>query len=279
MAETATTPAATEPNPLIEKPATEEKPPEKPVEEAKPKESAAQRFALAAKREKKAQEERAALKAEREKLDAERKELERMRLRPEEYTRKPLQVLADAFPGVDPARAFKMLSDAILNDGKPTADFGVQEVRGELGSLKQQIADLAKSREEERQKAEEEQRQKATAGFQAEIDSFLKTNADAYELTNLYGQSKLVFATIQEHFDRTEEEMSIRDAAEKVEKYLEAEAEKALKAKKFAGKLKPPAEAAPTLGSETPSPGPTKPLSFEERRKRAEALLAEKYGA
>jgi hypothetical protein len=147
---------------------------------------------------------------------------------------------------------------------------------------------LAKEREDAA-KAEQEE---AIANFRAGIKDHIGKTAEKYELTSLYDpDGEAVFNTINEYFEANKKVLTTDEACELVEKYLEGEFEKALKAKKVQSKLSPvkeetkdqgasadkPAVTQKTLantltGSGAPIPKAAK--TDEERRRRAMEILS-----
>ena len=82
----------------------------------------------------------------------------------------------------------------------------------------------------------------------------------------------LVFGVIEAEYEKSGEMLGVEAAAEKVEKYLEAEAEKAFKAKKYAARFSPSAKAVapPTLtNAVTPAPAPARGRMTESERMAA----------
>lgn len=207
-------------------------------------------------------------KADREKADAARRAT---------YLQNPLQALMDAFPGIEPVKAFEMLAEAAKNGGKTPISAEVARLQQEVAETRRNVEESLKAQKEEAQRAAQEAQERAEAQFREEIGTFLESNADEFELTNLYGMTNLVYATIEEHFQQTKKVMPIKEAAKKVEEYLEGEAEKALKTKKLSAKLKPaePAKEPPkTLSNDLKQGAPAKPAMTEaERMARAAAAL------
>lgn len=134
--------------------------------------------------------------------------------------------------------SYEDLTNAVLNDGKPTPEMQVKSVKDELEEFKKQ---LQKDKEEEERTQKERQEQeysKAIEEFKTKINSFVE-NKDEYELINAYGQQELIYSTVEQHFDETKNVLSIKEASDLVEKYLEGEVDKALKLKKMQSKLAP----------------------------------------
>ncbi|HXL73266.1 MAG TPA: hypothetical protein VN963_06525, partial [bacterium] len=100
---------------------------------------------------------------------------------------------------------------------------------------------------------------------------------------NTYNQQNLIGEVVDEFFKTNKRVLAIKEAADMVEKYLEDEAQKALKTKKFGTKSIAPVEkketaAAPPTKTLTNSMQPTSasvlpPASEQDRMKRAMAAL------
>lgn len=134
--------------------------------------------------------------------------------------------------------------------------------------------------DEDAQKKQEEQLAVAYETFKNELSDFVKAHDADYELINLYDQAPLVVDTIQAYFDEHQKVLSHKEACDMVEKYLEEEAQKAMKSKKFTKSSEPTKKeekAAPskTLSNDlTPtSASVLTPRNEQERMKRAMAAL------
>lgn len=180
--------------------------------------------------------------------------------------------------------SYKDVTDFVLNNNKPTPE---QQIK----SVEQQMRDWMSKQEDAQKKAAEEATSRAKAemdavvtNFKGEIAEFLDAHKDTYELTSLYQQQELVFSTVQAHFDQTGKVMSIKEASELVEKYLEEQVEQSLKTKKLQSRLAPRAAegskpegkaGATTLTNQMSSSAPSmvSPRIENDRMKRALAAL------
>jgi hypothetical protein len=247
--------------------------PEKPPE--KPEDSAASRFAVAARQERKLQVERAALKAERERIEADRKALDAQRLRPKEYLKSPIQALRDAFPDMDPSAAYRLLSESILQDGKAPPEAAAVAVQRDVQAVREEIEKLKEERKRAEERAAQAETTRALTEYKSGLREKIKAAGEKYELTDLYGDQgvDLVFETQAKWYqDNDGEELPFDEAAKKVEDYLESQVlEKALKSKKMQAKLKPQAPpASPSLGQA----GNPSPPQAGARRSEAERVAA-----
>jgi len=146
--------------------------------------------------------------------------------------------------GLDYNKLTKMFMDGQNVPPKQVLDAG-EAVAKAMAEFEKKQADkeaAQKASDAIAAKEQEAREQEAYTKFKSDIQDFVKTNEADYELINLYDQSELVIDTIQEHFNNTQKVLSAKEASEMVEKYLEEEAQKALKSKKLGGA--PKAEAA-----------------------------------
>lgn len=240
--------------------------------EEKKEPSNAERFTLAAKRERALIQEREAIKAEQAKWESQTKEREAQYVAREEKL-KALE--ADFEEGrSNPLAALKKmgwsyqeLTDFVLNNEKPTAELEVKRVRDEFGRFKAQIEQDKLKEAEERKKAEEEElkdletkRSQAMEKFRTDLHSYIKSKADDYELINAYEEHDLVLAIIEEQYNKTGESMEADKAAALAEKYLEDKhMGKLAQTKKFQSRFKQ--EELKAAEPKAPTPSPSKSLS------------------
>lgn len=190
---------------------------------------------------------------------------------------------------------YKKLTDLMLKgeSAAPKAPIDAEAaVQKALADFEKRQAEKDASREAEQKKQQEaasqkqqEEYEQAYNNFRKEIGSFISTNSSEYELTALYDQTDLVVDTVQGYFDEHKKVLSIKEACEMVEKYLEEEAQKALKTKKLSKYAAPSetkteekktsAPATKTLNNQmTPSLSSTLPAKTEsDRMKRALSKL------
>ena len=142
----------------------------------------------------------------------------------------------------------------------------------------------AKADAEARQKKELED---AWEAYNTEVTEFTTKNADDYELINTYNQQALIAQTVDEFYQKNKRVLSIKEASDMVEAYLESEAKKALATKKFGSTVKKDSgEPIPTLNKKetktlTNSMQPTSAsvlpaASEQDRMRRAMAALDSK---
>lgn len=199
--------------------------------------------------------------------------------------------------------------DNILSEAGLTFDqylnkkLGIEEQEPQLSAdemykkIKAEMEENFKKLQEEKEKAIEAENAQVIDNFQNEIKSFIKTNSDQYELINYQGDFGLVFEVVEEYYNQHGEVLSIKDAADHVEKHLEDLVDGATKLKKIASKFAPKTEsstksesapkidaeiresiksASPTLSNDLNSQNSsyrTPVLDLEESKKRAAQLL------
>ena len=153
---------------------------------------------------------------------------------PIEYRLKkdPLRALEDM------GLSYDKLTELALNDGKLTPEMQMRLMREELeGDYKKKFEDL-ENRLLEKEKSDEQRRyDDIQRGFQNEIEDFVESNADRYELIQANEANDIIYDVIEEHYNDTGRILDIEEAAEAVESYLEEEAEKIFKLGKFRSKF------------------------------------------
>lgn len=247
----------------------ETKPAEAPVEAKEPEkdDKFSSRFAALAKREK-------AIQAREAKIKEMETRFSSIDKQDAEFKSNPIKFLQDRY-----GLSYNDLTQLVLNDNKPTPEMKVRELEEKLTAFERQKQDEAK-------KAEEERINGVINKFMGEIGSFVDDNANEFELIKAHGEGKeLIYNVIDQHLSRTGRMLSIKEAAEHVEKYLTDEAQRFLNLNKFkpkeAPKEAPKAElkaavTPKTLTNQAQTEVPTpkvEPLSIEESKRRAAALL------
>jgi hypothetical protein len=215
---------------------------ETPAQQPRPAEGA-NRFAFLAKKEAAIVKQRHELKAQMEAMTSQRSEMEKLRAEIDEvkgrkasYRSNPLAALEDA------GLSYKELTDFILNNNTVSTE-------SQIKALQDKISEVENARQRDHQEREEHAKRQAAerevqviAEFKNEISNFISSKKDEYELTNLYDSSDLVYDTVEAYFEKTSKVLSIPEACELVEKYLEKQVEKSLQTKKLGQKFQKPAE-------------------------------------
>lgn len=161
---------------------------------------------------------------------------ERMAKTQEERLKERLKKIED-FESVktDPKKALDMLglsyddlTQSILNDGQVSPKLEIQQLRDQIDQLKNQLSQEKSLEAEEKKKEVAEKESKAVTDFKGEIREHIKSQASRYELIDFEQAEDLVFEVIDEHYMRTMDQasgvgkiMSIQDASDKVEQFLE----------------------------------------------------------
>lgn len=122
-----------------------------------------------------------------------------------------------------------------------------------------------------KQKAELEA---AWKNYNAEVNEFIEANKDTYELINTYSQQSLIAETVDEFYKKNTRVLSVKEASDMVEAYLESEAEKALNTKKIGGKVTRTAKPTETASKKDEEPRITKTLNNNMQPTSASVLPA-----
>lgn len=231
---------------LTESTAPVETPEAQAPEQTAPQERPSERFAFLAKKEQGIVRQRHELKSQMQALEAQKAEVERMRQeveaaksRKSSYKQNPLALLDDY------GMTYKELTDYILNNNTVTPESQIKALNEKIEQVEaQRRADLeaAQKRAEEERAARESN---VIQEFKSEINRFIQTKSDTYELTALYDSADLVYDTVEAYYEKTNKVLSIPEACDLVEKYLESQVEKSLKTKKLSAKLPRSDEPAP----------------------------------
>lgn len=161
--------------------------------------------------------------------------LDRERMWDEEWKKTPLDALKKR--GI----TYEDLTQAALNDGKFNPDVEIKSVKDEIQRLREEQAEKERKTKEAMELAQKQQEQEIVDAFKENISSHLEQNLEKYELTKLFDASDLVFQTVEEYFERNQKVLSIDEACQLVETYLESEIDRTAKeSKKFKSKFLTP---------------------------------------
>lgn len=231
--------------------------PEKPVEDDKAKKAKlaedAARFAALSRREKQALETERRAKDTLQQIESQKREIasyaEKLRAREQELAeirKSPTRLLEWGGYSLDDTVQY------VLNDQRPTADMATREVESrvmqELRKLQEQLAERDRREKEHAERAAQEAEVRAVQQFQKDIHSFLRTNADEYELVNANDAHDEVFDLIRLQYEADGTLLEIDEAAKRVEAALEERGRKLLSSKKLGAHL-----ASQTASTPTPS--------------------------
>jgi hypothetical protein len=213
-----------------------------PAEQPRPAEGA-NRFAFLAKKEAAIVRQRQELKAQFDALNSQKSELDKLRSeidqvkgRKASYRSNPLAALEDA------GLSYKELTDFILNNNTVSTESQIKALQDKIDEVEQARQREAKERDEYSKRQAAEREVQVIAEFKNEISNFISSKKDDYELTNLYESSDLVYDTVEAYFEKTSKVLSIPEACQLVETYLEKQVEKSLQTKKLGSRFQKPAE-------------------------------------
>jgi len=113
----------------------------------------------------------------------------------------------------------------------------IEDFKKEQAELKLQQEEAAKKAQEDAAKKQQEELNAAWERYNEEVKSFIDSNKETYELINTYSQQDLIAETVDSFYQKNKRVLSIKEASDMVEAYLESEAEKALNTKKISGKV------------------------------------------
>lgn len=239
---------------LVDKEAAESKEENKPPEATKEPDQFASKFAALTRKERAIKQREAELDARLAKMEAEaaerNKKYEGYDQLGQRIKNEPLKVLEEN--GI----TLEQLSEILLNDGKLTPEQQIARLKEEMtGGFKSELEQLKAQLAEKEAAAEEQKYASIIEGFKEEISDFVTETPETYELINANESVDLVYEVIEEHHKETGRVLSIKEAADQVEAYLEEEIKKYAslnKVKSLVGsKLEPKKEvqSSPTLSN------------------------------
>ena len=129
--------------------------------------------------------------------------------------------------------SYEQLTHMILNDGKPTQDQKNSSLEERVTNLTKQIEEKELRQKEEAEKQSQAQVEQVVASFKSDITDFIKTNFEKYELIATAQAEESVYELVEAHYQQNGRVLSISEAADQVEAYLEEESRKFLGLKKF----------------------------------------------
>lgn len=148
----------------------------------------------------------------------------------------PLALLEEK--GVD----FGKLTNLYLDQMDNSPEKKISKLEKEFNDkLEAKIKELEERYNADKTKEQEAAQQKAIENFKSEINQFVESNSDEYELVLANDATDLVFEVIEEHYNETSKEaedgvgkvLSVKEAADHVERYLFDQAQSLLKLKKL----------------------------------------------
>lgn len=249
MSQAAQTPEVTSPAPVTQPTeAPKEEIPQEPVEgKEAPKEKdpadelKSKRFAELSKKEQK-------ILSRKLKFDAEMKEKEASLAKREadikEEARRELRELAKKNPTKaieELGTSYKELTDYLLTDGKMTPEKVSQTVNEEIAALRKELEETKLSFKQQQELKEQQEKEKILKDFSANIVDTIKNNAEKYPAVHTFEGAPVIYEMIQKRFTETNGKhlMTIDEAAELLEKDLDAHVSKLLTTQKYASRLNP----------------------------------------
>lgn len=243
----------------------------------------ASKFAALTRKEKAIREQQAALKSQQSEIDNLKKQFEdrgktEVTLA-DRIKKEPLKVLSEM------GLTFEDLSQIVLNEGNPTPEMLIKRTRDELQSeYKKELEDLKTSLLEKEKKSEEDKVNAVKSQYLEQLTEYVNSN-EKYELIRHNDAVQLVYDVVEGFYEEKGEVLSIEQAADQVESYLETEAKRIFELKKFkqtsqtkeqpsAGEAKK--EAAPTLSNALATQASNQGeryLSDEESKREAAKLI------
>lgn len=131
--------------------------------------------------------------------------------------------------GLSSEQAAQALMESVDN----SPDTKIKALESRLEQFQKSQEEAEKRKAEDARKSAEAQEQKAISDFKSEIKTYLTDNKERYELIAFEEQQELVFEVIDEQYRRTLDPesgvgkvMSIQEAADKVEQFLEVKYDK-----------------------------------------------------
>lgn len=128
---------------------------------------------------------------------------------------------------------YDQLTQSMLKDGQVTAEDLVRKLDLKFEQFKTEQQKAEEERQLQENKRAQENEQKVIHDFKGQIRQYVTDNKVRYELTAFEEQEELVFEVIDEHYKRTIDAstgagkiMSIQEAADKVELFLEQKEQK-----------------------------------------------------
>jgi hypothetical protein len=159
---------------------------------------------------------------------------------------------------------YEQVTNFMLNGGVPSADVTLDLVQKKLD-------DFTASQNAERSKAQEAEKARLAAEdarveneYVENVNKFISSNAEKYELINTFGQSQMVIDVIKANWEQHKRLLNETEAADLVESHLLEQIESATHTKKWQARVAPV----------TPAPVASKPEAPPEASSRMQRALA-----
>lgn len=197
----------------------------------------ARRFADLTKQARKVRDEQKAIAEERKRIAEVEKELEEYRQVKGKAKENPIEYLKSL------GLTYQDITEIMLNDNKLTPEQQIRLLNEKLDSQAKSREDDKKAQDEAKAKEEAAANEQAVMEFKQSIRSHIEAKADQYELIAAQDAHDLVFEVIEQFWREHDSLPDMEVACRHVEGYLEDEARKIMRLRKFAGNGEnPPAE-------------------------------------
>lgn len=172
-------------------------------------------------------------------LEARLKEYETAQAAPEEPTKPELpleyRLKKDPLGTLDElGLSYDKLTQLVVNDGKLPVEDQLNLLQEDISTKFMSKIEELETKLAEKEKMEAEAKMsEAVNGFKSEINTFIESNSEDYELVNASSQQDLIYEVIEAHYEETGKIMDIKEAADAVEEHLLEEATKIAKLNKL----------------------------------------------
>jgi len=167
---------------------------------------------------------------------------------------------------------YDQVSQAVLNDGKPSADLIALDVESKLEAAK---AEWKAEMEAERKRLSDERAASESAVVERwarQTTDWVKSEGEKYELVNLYDLGGQIPQAIQKAWDDNQEELTREAAAERLENHLREQVRGLKKTKFWSELLKEPAATDAKSDTGKPAVSEKQPAPRVEQRVKAPTL-------
>lgn len=184
--------------------------------------------------------------------------------------------------------SFEDLNEIAINNSNPTLEMQMKRMKEELDSkYSRELEQLKKQLQDKEESEARNNLEKQQIAYKRSLEEAIDSNAEKYELSSIYkGDAiQLAYEVTEEYYNEHKKVLSVDEALDLVESYLEDEAKKVLSAKKLAAKSDGKAQSAQSqpgkkesvtisnnMAAEVPRNG-TKNLSREESLREAAKLI------
>ncbi len=141
------------------------------------------------------------------------------------------------------------LTNTVLNGEKPPADL---ELRHEIGELREELNSIKEARNKRIEAEKEVADAQAYDKFIDEINTFVDTNSEEFELVRLQGAQQLVGDVIRETYTATQRVMPYKEACQIVEDHLESQVRNSMRSRKLRQEAPPAESVTPVKESKVP---------------------------